>query len=105
MKRILRWVVICVVVLVLGLFVGFNLQSVKLVFWPTDFTIEMPLSVTILCAAGIAFLFGGLVVWTGALRQRHQLRRAEENVRLLEEQIRALKARPDPNQALPPPAA
>jgi uncharacterized integral membrane protein len=105
MKRIFRWVLIGLFVLVFGLFVGFNLQTVKLVFWPTDFTLEMPLSVTILCAAGLAFLLGGLVVWTGTLRLRHQLRRSEEAAQLLEEQIRALKARPDPNQALPPPAA
>lgn len=109
MKRAIRLLIFIPLLLLLALFAGSNQEPATLLLWPTDFSLTMPLSLAILCAAGIAFLCGGLMVWIGAFQQRRQLRRAEDAVRLLEEQVKSLQARlaipTAPNRALPPPAA
>lgn len=87
--------------ILLVLFALSNTASVRLGLWPTDFAIEMPLSLAILSIAAIAFLMGGLLVWVNELGQRRRARRAEQTMRLLEAQIEDLKARL-PAHALPP---
>jgi uncharacterized integral membrane protein len=87
--------------LILVLFALSNTEGVRLALWPTDFSLAMPLSIAILCAMGIAFLFGGLVVWINELGQRRRARRAEEKVRLLEAQVQDLKARLPLTASLP----
>ncbi len=79
--------------LLLVLFALSNTAPVRLTLWPTDFALEMPLSLAILAAMAIAFLLGGAVVWVNELGQRRRARRAEEAVRLLEAQVQDLKAR------------
>ncbi|MDR3538617.1 MAG: lipopolysaccharide assembly protein LapA domain-containing protein [Acetobacteraceae bacterium] len=79
--------------LLLVLFALSNTAPVHLTLWPTDFALEMPLSLAILAAMAIAFLLGGAVVWVNELGQRRRARRAEEAVRLLEAQVQDLKAR------------
>ncbi len=86
----------------LVLFALSNTAMVRLGLWPTDYGIEVHLSVAILVAMAIAFFCGGLLVWFSALGQRARARRAERNVRLLEAQIQELKARPA--LSLPPAA-
>jgi uncharacterized integral membrane protein len=86
----------------LVLFALSNTGMVRLGLWPTDFGLEVHLSVAILVAMAIAFFCGGLLVWFSALAQRSRARRAERNVRLLEAQIAELKARPA--LSLPPAA-
>jgi putative membrane protein len=78
---------------ILVLFALSNPRSVQLSFWPTDYALEVPLSLAILVAAGIAFLIGGFLVWLNELGQRRRARHAEQHVRHLEEQVRELKAR------------
>jgi lipopolysaccharide assembly protein A len=68
-----------------------NTQPVRLGFWPTDYAIDLPLSVAVLCGMGIAFLAGGLVVWLGALGQRRRIKDAEHAVKLLEAQVAQLR--------------
>ena len=127
MKRLLRLVLIVppllllLLLLLLALFAGStsktevyleavaeclrqNRQSVTLSLWPTDYAMTMPLALALIVrgTAGLAFLVGGLLVW---FRVRRQSRAADENIRLLEEQIRALRAQPPSNPALPPPTA
>lgn len=80
----------------LALLVAFalsNTQPVRLGLWPTDLSADVPLSVAVLVAMGIAFLAGGLLVWLQALAQRRRARRAEEAVRRLEAQLAALRSR------------
>ena len=85
----------------LVLFALSNTEIVKLGLWPTDYSIEVHLSLAILIAMAIAFLLGALVVWMSELSQRRRARRAERTVRLLEAQIEALQARVSP-LPLPP---
>jgi lipopolysaccharide assembly protein A len=94
------------VLLILVLFALSNRQTVQLGFWPTDFALVAPLSLTVLIAMGIAFLLGGVLVWFSVVGARHRARRAERQVRLLEAEIAALKARILPAPAsMPPPDA
>lgn len=73
--------------LILVLFALSNIQPVALGFWPTDLTLTLPLSVAVLAAMAIAFIAGGLLVWSETLRQRMRARRAESAVRLLEARL------------------
>jgi putative membrane protein len=70
-----------------------NRQPVAIRLWPTDFSAEAPLSLTVLAGMAIAFLLGGILVWFSVLVQRRRARRAEAEARLLAEQIAELKAR------------
>ncbi len=90
--------------LLLVLFVLSNRAPVSIGLWPTDLTWEAPLSIAVLIAAALAFVFGALLVWVSELGQRRRARRAEATVRLLEEQVQALKARLTP-PLMPPPTA
>jgi putative membrane protein len=82
-----------VLCLPLVLFALSNTEVVTLGLWPTDYGIEVHLSIAILVAMAIAFVLGALVVWMSELAQRRRARRAERTVRLLEAQIEALQAR------------
>jgi len=79
--------------LVLVLFALSNTGPVRLQLWPTDYALELPLSLAVLGAMAIAFLAGGIVVWISELAQRRRARHAEQTVRLLEAQVQDLKAR------------
>ena len=79
--------------LLLVLFALSNTAPARLRLWPTDYTLELPLSLAILGGMAIAFLLGGALVWLSELAQRSRARRAEHAVRLLEAQVQELKAR------------
>lgn len=95
-------VITFVLCLPLVLFALSNTEIVSLGLWPTDYSVEVHLSVAVLVAMAIAFLLGALVVWFSELSQRRRARRAERTVRLLEAQIQALQARITPPMSLPP---
>ena len=98
----MRWLIAAPFLLILVLFALSNTETVRLAIWPTDFALELPLSLAILAAMALAFLVGGMFVWFTELGQRRRARRAEETVRLLERQIVDLKARLPATAALPP---
>lgn len=91
--------------IVLVLFALSNTNPVRLTFWPTDFSVQAPLSLVVLGGMAIAFVVGGLLVWVNELGQRRRARRAERTVRLLEAQVQELKARLPEQAALPSRAA
>ncbi len=86
----------------LVLFALSNTEPVRLALWPSDYTLQVPLSLAVLGAMAIAFLTGGLMVWLSELGQRRRARRAEQALQLLEAQVQELKARL-PQAQLPPP--
>ena len=98
----MRLIVTLPLLILLVLFALSNREAVRLGLWPTGLTLDAPVSVAVLVAAAIAFLFGALFIWVGELGQRRRARRAEQHVRLLEEQVRELKAQRT-SPALPPP--
>ncbi len=78
--------------LLLLLFALSNREMVRVALWPTDWNVDVMLSVAVLVAAAIAFLLGALTVWLAELGRRRRLRQAEHKVILLEDQLRALKS-------------
>ena len=95
---------VCLIVCVpLVLFALSNTEIVRLAMWPTDYGLDVPLSLAILIAMAIAFVLGALLVWLSVLSQHNRARRAERTVRLLQAQVDDLKARTEP--AVVPPAA
>ena len=88
----------------LVLFALSNQEIVPLALWPTDYSIDVPLSIAILVALAVGFLLGGCLVWFSALTHRRRARRAERKVRLLEAHVDSLKARTGPAASLPPAA-
>ena len=89
------------VLIVLALFAVSNRQPVTVGFWPTDFSIMVPFAGAVLAVAAFTFLVGGFIVWVTDLRVRRRARRAEARVEVLEEEVRALRARLP--RTLPPP--
>src|SRR3954447_21469138 len=90
--------------LLLVLFALSNRAPARFGLWPTDYSLEVPLSLAVIGAMAVAFLAGGLVVWVSALAQRRRARRAEEAVRLLEAQLNELRNRGG-HPRLPPSSA
>ena len=76
------------VLVLLVLFAVSNTGPVRLGIWPTDWSIELPVAVAVLGAAAVSFVIGGILVWLGELGRRRQLRRALQDVRRLESQLR-----------------
>jgi uncharacterized integral membrane protein len=97
-------IVALVVCTPLVLFALSNTEMVRLTLWPTDYSIDVHLSLAVLTAMAVAFLIGALIVWTAELGQRQRARRAERTVRMLEAQIEELKSRTAQQMALPPAA-
>ncbi len=89
----MRLLIALPLLLLLVLFALSNTAPVRLGLWPSDYTLQLPLSLTILGAMAIAFLAGGTIVWLSELAQRRRARHAEQTVRLLEAQVQELKAR------------
>ena len=89
----LRVIIGLPLLVILVVFALSNTDPVRLGIWPTDYSVQVPLSIAVLVAAAVAFLLGGLVVWLGELGQRRRARRAEDTVRVLEERLEELKAR------------
>ncbi|MBS0642724.1 MAG: lipopolysaccharide assembly protein LapA domain-containing protein [Acetobacteraceae bacterium] len=71
-----------------------NMEMVRLGLWPTDYVIDVPISLAILTGMALGILLGGLMVWVAELGQRRRARRAERTVRVLQSQVDALQARP-----------
>lgn len=87
--------------LILVLFALSNPAPTAFRLWPTDFAVELPLSLAVLGAMAVAFIAGALLLWFSAAAARRRARRAEHAARLLEAQIAELKARLAPQPAGP----
>jgi uncharacterized integral membrane protein len=77
-----------------------NPQPVTLAMWPTDVTLDAPLSIAVLVVAGAFFLLGALVVWLPGLATRARARNAERRVTKLEAEL-AQRTNPNPNPKVP----
>ena len=102
-SQLIRALLAAPLLLLLVLFALSNSQPVRLGLWPTDLSLQLPLSIAVLVAMGGAFLLGALMLWVEALAARRRARRAEYAQRLLEAQVQELKARLT-GPPLPPPA-
>lgn len=100
--------------LIFVLFALSNTEPVLLAFWPTDYALQVPLSVAILAAMAVAFVIGAFLTWVTALGARGRARAAERAVRDLREEVAELREREARQRnvpalgcraALPPPRA
>jgi putative membrane protein len=98
----MRLLIAVPLLVLLVLFALSNTAPVRLGLWPTDFALQLPLSLAVLGGMAVAFLAGAVVVFVSELSQRRRARHAEQSVRLLEAQVQELKARL-PQAQLPPP--
>jgi uncharacterized integral membrane protein len=85
----LRALLIAPFLLVLIAFAISNQQDVSLALWPTDITLQAPLSIAVLIIAGVFFLLGALMTWVPHLRTRRRARVAEKRVNALQAEINA----------------
>jgi uncharacterized integral membrane protein len=100
----MRLLIALPLLLLLVLFALSNTAPVRLGLWPTDYVLQVPLSLAVLAGMTVAFLAGAVLVWLSALGMRRRARQAERAVRLLEAQVEELKAR-SPRLHLSPPSA
>ncbi len=89
----LRMLIAAPCLLIVILFALSNRTPTVFTFWPTDYALEVPLSIAVLVAMAVAFVAGALVLWVSAMAARRRARRAEYAARLLEAQVAELKAR------------
>ena len=85
----LRVLVLLPFLILLMVFALSNPQPVPLGLWPTDLSIEVPVSIAILVASGLFFFLGALFVWFGTVAARARHRRAERRATALEAALRA----------------
>ena len=81
------------ILVLLILFALSNPQIVRMGIWPTDFAVDLPLSLAILGAMAVAFVLGALTLWFSVVAARGRARRAEREKRMLDAQVRELQAR------------
>jgi hypothetical protein len=67
---------------------------VALCLWPTDLSVEVPVSIAVLIASAVFFFLGALFVWFGSVAARGRARRAERHARTLEKHLKAQVAPP-----------
>jgi uncharacterized integral membrane protein len=100
--RVVRLVILAFLLLLLVLFVLSNTAALRLGLWPTDYTLTLPASIVILGAMALSFLAGALLVWLGELARRRRARQLEQTVKLLEDQLKALRAQLEPKSSPSP---
>ncbi len=84
----LRFVILLPFLVLLIAFALSNPQPVSLGLWPTDVSVEVPVSLAILAASGLFFFLGALFVWFGTVAARNRHRRAERRAAALETELR-----------------
>jgi uncharacterized integral membrane protein len=98
---VVRIVIALPFLLLLVLFALSNPEPVRLVLWPTDLSLQAPLSLAVLVAMAASFVVGGLFVWFGLLGQARRARRAEKRAARLARDVEAMKHRPGTARAAP----
>lgn len=88
----------------LGLIVFSACNQDPIQMWFLDWGWKSSVGVLTLVAAAAFFLLGAVTVWFAELRQRGRARRAEQQVRTLEEQVAELR-RQQAETYNPPPTA
>jgi uncharacterized integral membrane protein len=98
-------VIVILICVPFAVFALSNMDHVRLGLWPTDYVIDVPISLAILTGMALGILLGALLVWVAELGQRRRARRAERTVRLLQAKVDELQARQGPVTLSLPPAA
>jgi uncharacterized integral membrane protein len=89
----LRTLFLFPIVVLLVLFALSNETMTRFGLWPTDYSVNLPLSLAMLGAMGATFVLGGLTAYVSVMSARRRARRAERAVRALEREVNALQSR------------
>lgn len=87
------WILIAPLFVLLVLFALSNQHEVALTLWPFDLAWVAPVSVAILVASCLAFLFGASIVWLATMKYRGQVRALRGTVRVQDAELAALRSR------------
>ncbi len=96
------WIITLPITLVVVTFAVINRGLVAVDLWPLPLSVETPLFVLVLGSALAGFLFGGLVMWWSAGRQRQKLRGLRREVDRLARRNRSLENASQPPATVPP---
>jgi uncharacterized integral membrane protein len=97
----LRYLLTLPFVVLLVAFALSNPAPVRLGLWPTDLSVELPLSIAILGFSAVSFFLGALITWLPALGHRGRATYHAKRVAKLEEKLAAhTGASPLPGQKL-----
>lgn len=91
--RYLSWLITVPLAVLAVLFAVSNMEAVTLSLWPLPFQLQTALFVLVLLTLVVGFVAGGVVVWGGARRHRHAVRRATRRVNELTVELADAKAR------------
>ncbi|MBB2155647.1 DUF1049 domain-containing protein [Gluconacetobacter diazotrophicus] len=101
-QHMVRLLVTLPFLLILIIFSACNQEPIQI--WFLDWGWKSSVGVLTLIVAAFFFILGAVSVWFAELRQRGRARRAEQQVRTLEEQIAELR-RQQAETLMPPPAS
>lgn len=87
------YILIAPLLVLLILFGLSNRQEVSMQLWPFDLAWVAPLSVAIMIAACLAFLFGASIVWLATMKYRRRIRLLEDAHRRLAAEAAELRGR------------
>jgi uncharacterized integral membrane protein len=93
----LKYIIAIPLLVILVAFALSNTEIVHLRLWPTDYTLDVALSVAVLVAMGVAFLIGALLLWFAAIGANGRARRAERALARVQAELDRLRAQ----QAVP----
>lgn len=82
--RALRLALAGIAIIVIVAFSLSNRQAVSVDLWPSDLTLDAPLSLVVLAASAVFFLGGALIGAGGAAAARRRAHRAEARLQVLE---------------------
>ncbi len=91
--RVVSWSIAIVLGLLIVIFALSNRELAQWQLWPLAGTLDLPLFVPVLACAFVAFLLGGVVAWLSGASSRRLARRRGRRVAELEQQVRALEER------------
>ena len=95
----MRWLLLAPLLALVVLFALSNREPVLLRLWPLDLIWQAPLAVAVLVVGALTFLLGALMVWLSSLPHRRRARRADAEIRRLEGEVEAFRARDRANEA------
>lgn len=79
---------------VLAAFALSNPEPVRIGLWPTDLSVELPLSIAILGFSAVSFFTGALITWLPGIAARNRARVTERKLRELQARLDAAGAPP-----------
>lgn len=92
--KILNFIFTCIVLFLTISFAVSNKQTYELTLWPFPFSMELPISFSVLVFSLAFFILGGAYAWLLSLPIRTEKHRLAKQIKNLNKQIEELKNQP-----------